>query len=228
MKETELKKFPHPICTVDGVLLVIEDDQLKVLLHKRPNEPFKDHWALPGGYIHLDSDQSSDEAIQRIMSDKTGLAELYLEQLKTYSGPDRDPRGWSVSIAHLALVSRNNLDMGSALDNVELFSVSDLPELSFDHAKIIGDALSRLQGKGAYSSLPAFLLDESFTLSSLRRAYEIVLNEKINPSAFRRKIFALGMLEETGETTKEESPRPAVVYRLTGSLTTYNRYLGQT
>lgn len=217
----------RPICTVDVVLLVIEDECLKVLLHKRPEAPFEGTWALPGGYVHTNEDEDARSAVQRVMASKTGLDDLYFEQLQTYSGGTRDPRGWSVSIAHLALVPRAELNMEDAEGNVALWPISNLPALGFDHAEIISDAHARLRGKGGYSSLPAALLPESFTLSDLRRAYEIILSEEINASAFRRKIMAIEMIEETGETTKQASSRPAALYQLTEAARTFNRYLGK-
>jgi len=226
MNDRDAPGEERPICTVDAVLLVIDDDMLKVLLHKRPNAPFQGAWALPGGYIHVDDDDDTDGAIQRIMADKTGLEDIYLEQLRSYSGTARDPRGWSVSIAHLALVPRDDLDMNGVGDNVALCDVGSLPPLAFDHEAIVSDALARLRGKGGYSSLPASLLPETFTLLELRRAYEIALSERIDASAFRRKIMSLQMIEETGETSKEASSRPAAVYRLTKPARTFNRYLG--
>jgi 8-oxo-dGTP diphosphatase len=217
----------HPVCTVDGVLFVIDDDKLKVLLHRRPRAPFEGVWALPGGWIHTDKDADALSAIHRVMTEKTGLPEFYLEQLMTYSGPDRDPRGWSVSIAHLALVPRASLPMEDAQEDVILSEVEDLPSLAFDHGRIVKDALARLRGKGAYSSLPAALLPELFTLTDLRRAYELVLGEeKIDASSFRRKIMSLNMIEESGETTKDGSTRPAVLYRLSSPASTFNRTLG--
>lgn len=212
----------NPICTVDGVLLTIEQECLKVLLHRRPKAPFEGRWALVGGYIHQNEDAGVLEAVQRILRDKAGLPTLYLEQLQTYSGPDRDPRGWSVSVAHLGLVPRAKLKLPDD-PNVMLTDVEGLPDLAFDHKQMIDDAVARLRGKGAYSSLPAALLDDLFTLPELLRTYEIVLGTKIDESSFRRKINALEMIEDSGEKRKTGSKRPAALYRLTEPAQTFNR-----
>jgi len=212
----------NPICTVDGVLLTIEQECLKVLLHRRPNAPFEGCWALVGGYVHRDEDKGVLEAVQRILREKAGLPTLYLEQLQTYSGPDRDPRGWSVSVAHLGLVPRAKLELPDD-PNVLLTDVEGLPDLAFDHKQMIEDAVARLRGKGAYSSLPAALLDDLFTLPELHRTYEIVLGSKIDPSSFRRKIAALDMIEDSGEKRTVGSKRPAALYRLTEPAQTFNR-----
>lgn len=212
------------ISTVDAVVLAIVDDQLKVLLHRRPNQPFKGSWALPGGFIHVDEDADAESAMRRILKDKAGVSGLYLEQLATYSGPDRDPRGWSISIAHLALVPgvRLKIDEGKAA----LVSTGDLPELPFDHGKIIEDAVARLRGKGAYSTLPASFLGKDFTLTEMQSAYEVALGTRIDASSFRRKVLSLGILAETGRSRQGDNRRPAKVYRLAKGVRTFDRSLG--
>lgn len=210
------------IATVDAVIMTIEDDVLKVLLHRRGRVPFEGEWALPGGFIDPAKDPGTGPAMQRILHDKTGVHDIYLEQLATYSGPDRDPRGWSFSVAHLALVPRHLLVM-SEDPSVALFDVDDLPDLAFDHKVILGDAVNRLRGKGAYSTLPASFLSDMFTLTQLRRAYEVVLGEPLDRVSFRRKIMDMEMVEETGETSKEDSRRPAMLYRMAGDTRTFNR-----
>ena len=213
------------LCTVDAVIMTIEDERLRVLLHRRPRAPYDGAWALPGGWIHADEDADTQGAMQRVIKDKTGLPGYYLEQLRTYSGPVRDPRGWSVSVAHLALVPRADLALEDRPD-VTLADVDALPPLAFDHDAIVADGVERLRGKGAYSSLPAALLGEEFTLSELKRAYEIVLGNAIDLSSFKRKLIQLDMIEESGKKTKSGSKRPAMLYRLTGPARTFNRSLG--
>lgn len=227
MPETEAVSLrdERPICTVDAVVLTIEDGQLKVLLHRRPREPYDGVWALPGGWIHTDEDVDAQGAMQRILRDKAGLPGFYLEQLQTYSGPTRDPRGWSVSVAHLALLPRGDLKLEDRPD-VALSDVAALPPLAFDHGAIIADGVARLRGKGAYSSLPATLLPEEFTLGELQRTYEIVLGEAVDTSSFRRRLERLDILEETGGMSKSGSKRPAKLYRLTGPARTFNWTLG--
>ncbi len=212
------------ISTVDAVVLAIVEDELKVLLHTRPNEPFRGYWALPGGFIHVNEDADAESAMRRILKDKAGVSGLYLEQLATYSGPDRDPRGWSISIAHLALVpvAKLKIDEGKAA----LVSVDALPKLPFDHKKIVKDAIARLRGKGAYSTLPASFLGKDFTLTEMQSAYEIALGTRIDASSFRRKVLSLGLLTETGRSRQGDNRRPAKVYRLAKGVGTFDRTLG--
>lgn len=212
------------ISTVDAVVLSIVNGELKVLLHCRPKQPFEGYWALPGGFIRVDEDADAESAMRRILRDKAGVSGLYLEQLATYSGPDRDPRGWSISIAHLALVpvAKLTIDEGKAA----LVSIDDLPELPFDHGKIIKDAIARLRGKGAYSTLPTSFLGKDFTLTEMQSAYEIVLGMRIDASSFRRKVLSLGILTDTGRSRQGDNRRPAKVYRLTKVAGTFDRTLG--
>jgi 8-oxo-dGTP diphosphatase len=212
----------RPIVTVDAVIMTIQDDKLKLLLHRRPRAPFQGAWALPGGYVHVDEDSGTDAAIERVLNDKTGASDIYFEQLATYSGPERDPRGWSVSVAHIALVPEHLLDINDDPD-IALLDVQDLPELAFDHAVIVQDALPRIRGKGAYSSLPTVFLPETFTLFQIRRVYEIVLGVKIERVSFGRKILKEGMIEATGETSKATSRRPAELYRMKIGAETFMR-----
>ena len=216
--------YSQPIATVDAVVLTIEDGQLKLLVHRRTNNPFKGGWALPGGFIHTDDDRDTTASIKRILEDKTGTSGYYVEQLATYSGPDRDPRGWSLSVAHLALVPFDHLGVEVGED-LRLMAVSHLPTLAFDHAQIVADAVSRLRGKGAYSSLPASFLHNTFTLAEMHKAYEIALDTRLAPSAFRRKVSDLNFLEDTGEVSQGVNRRPAKVYRLRDGVSTFNRNL---
>lgn len=218
-----MQDFPTPIVTVDAVILTLEEDRLKVMLGRREREPFGGTLALPGGYVHIDEDASVAEATVRILRQKCGVDGVYLEQLETFSGPDRDPRGWSISVAHLALVARDRLPEAS--ETLRFHDVEVLPELAFDHTRIIAAALRRLRGKGAYSTLPATFLGETFTLTEMQRAYEVVLGERLNLSAFRRKVMDLGLVEETG-TKDPRTARPAALYRLTEGPRTFPRNLG--
>lgn len=212
-----------PITTVDAVILTLIDDKLHVMLTERSQEPFKGVLALPGGFIHADKDRSAHDAVRRVLSSKCGIEGVYFEQLMTFSGPDRDPRGWSISIAHIAMVPRGQLPADA--DDMIFFPVSDLPDMAFDHAEIVAAAMARLRGKGAWSTLPAAFLGETFTLTELQRAYEAVLGGSMNLSAFRRKVMELDLVEETGEFSRT-TKRPAALYRLTREPHSFNRIIG--
>ncbi|HET7866760.1 MAG TPA: NUDIX domain-containing protein [Burkholderiaceae bacterium] len=204
---------PPLICTVDVVLLTLRHDALHVLLLQREQEPFKGALALPGGYVHADEDQGLEQAANRVLLAKTGIRSPYLEQLATFSGPGRDPRGWSLSVAHYALVPPTVLPAGD--QGVQVLPVERLPSLPFDHRHIIDVAVARVRTKSQYSSLPVYLCSSSFTLPQLQAVYEAVLGEPINKVSFRRKMDELGMLEPIdGELESGRANRPAQMYRL--------------
>jgi 8-oxo-dGTP diphosphatase len=205
--------YPPVICTVDVVLLTLKNQALHVVLLKRKNEPFAGMPALPGGYIHTQEDKTAWEAAARVLRDKTGIVSPYLEQLATYSGVDRDPRGWSISIVYYALIPLEMLPLDN--DGLLLAPVSKLPKMPFDHKGIVDLAVSRVRSKSQYSSLPVYLCGERVTLPQLQAVYEAVLDEPINKVSFRRKIDELGMLEPIeGELETGAAHRPAQVYRL--------------
>lgn len=202
------------ICTVDVVLLTLRDSKLHVALLKRAQEPFAGTLALPGGYIHADEDRDTLDAATRMLLSKTGIRSPYLEQLATFSGPARDPRGWSLSVAYYALVPQETIK-ASGLASVHLVPVDGIKGLPFDHQNIIETAAARLRSKSNYSSLPVYLCGEQFTLPRLQAAYEAVLGEPINKVSFRRKMTELGMVEEiTGAMESGRANRPAQLYRL--------------
>jgi len=206
-------RTPAIICTVDVVLLTLRDQALHVVLLERAAEPHQGALALPGGYIHPEADASAWEAAARMLREKTGIVSPYLEQLATYSGAARDPRGWSLSVVYYALVPDTLLpaDLGPLC----VAPVADLPALPFDHADIVNLAVSRVRAKSQYSSLPVYLCSERVTLPQLQAVYEAVLGEPINKVSFRRKMDELGMLEPVdGERVSGAAHRPAQVYRL--------------
>jgi len=208
----------HIICTVDVVLLTLRDDALQVALLKRDRDPFEGVPALPGGFIHFDEDGDARDAALRVLRDKTGIVPPYLEQLASFSGPARDPRGWSVSIVYYALVPYEVIAAGGHPD-VKLASVDKPLHLPFDHRAIVDTAVERLRGKSQYSSLPCHLAGETFTLPQLQRIYEALMGEPLNKVSFRRKMTEMDMLEPVeGAFSAGGAHRPAQLYRLKPGL----------
>lgn len=203
------------ILTVDVVLLTFDRsselrDGLRVGLIRRDKDPFKGELALPGGYIHIDEDQDAEAAAQRVLRDKLGLIPPYLEQMGTFTGPSRDPRGWSASVCYFALVAP---DLMANWPSDCVARVNRLPKLAFDHARIVADTVARVRSKSSYSALPAFLLPESFTLTELQNIYESILDTSLDKSSFRRKLRDLDFLEEVPGEFQGGHRRPAQLYR---------------
>lgn len=201
----------NPIyCSIDPVVFSIVDNQLHVLLYKRPKEPHLNSWALPGGLIRPDEDGCLEDSVGRVLKLKTGAEVNYSEQLCSLGGY-RDVRGWTLSIAYISLVSKQEINSIS-----QWIPVSELEHmnLAFDHEKIIDIGIKRLTDKVNYSTLPIHLLGKDFTLPQLQKVYEILLKEPIDKSAFRKKIENTGLLQETGEMLRKGAFRPAKIYKL--------------
>jgi len=205
--------FDRPSVTVDIVIFSLVDNDLKVLLIKRNQAPFVDMWAIPGSFIEID--ESLEDAAVRALADETGVTDVYMEQLYTFGNPTRDPRTRVVTVAYFALVPDSAVrhQVGKHTIDTAWFSMYDLPELAFDHEKILNYALTRLRYKLEYTSVGFQLLPDVFTLTELQRAYEIILGEKLDKRNFRRKILSATILEETGQKKKDGEGRPAKLYR---------------
>jgi len=202
------------ICTVDVVLLTLGDEGLSVALLKREREPYQGVAALPGGYIHADQDMHGVDAALRVLKNKTGIIPPYLEQLASFSGAARDPRGWSVSLAYYALVPLDVIARAGH-PGVKLVSVERLHTLPFDHSAIVNTAVERLRSKSQYSSLPCFLAGDLFTLPQLQRVYEALMGEPLNKVSFRRKMAEMDVLDAVeGQLDAPSANRPAQLYRL--------------
>jgi 8-oxo-dGTP diphosphatase len=212
--QTHCYPYPHPAVTTDVVLFTIRNGALSVLLIQRANPPFDGMWALPGGFLEIDEDLAY--CAQRELQEETGIQGVYLEQLYTFGSPARDPRERVISVTYFALTRSDSLQPKASSDAREAlwFPVSQLPELAFDHADIIGLARQRLVAKLSYSTIAFQLLPESFTLSQLQTVYEILLDETLDKRNFRKAMLARDILRETGEVSRTGNHRPAKTYRV--------------
>ena len=208
----------RPIVSVDAALFTILDGALHLALLERAAEPFQGRLALIGGYLHTDEDQDLAAAVDRILREKADLTGIFVEQLMTFGARERDPRGWSVSVAFYALAPHQTFLAARPRADLTLVRVDRLPDLPFDHAGIVAAALSRLRNKASYSSLPTFLLPAEFTFPELKAVYEIAMGTGLNDSAFRRKISDMKIIEEVPEARSPPSAqrrRPTQLYRRT-------------
>jgi 8-oxo-dGTP diphosphatase len=213
--------FRLPFTTVDVVIFTVLQDVLHVLLVQRPageDDPFPGAWALPGGFVDVDRDRDLEACACRKLAEKTNVTSPYLEQLGSWGSAKRDPRGWSATHVYFALLPGEGVTLakGANAADVRWFPVDQVlrrHKLAFDHSGILKTAVERLRSKVEYTSLPAFLLQEPFTLPQLQKAYEIVLGRPVDKSGFRTRTLAADFLEEVGHVPGESS-RPAMGYRL--------------
>ena len=210
-------EYPRPAVAVDMILFGFQHGHLTVLLIRRRNDPYKGRWALPGGFVGEDEDLY--DAARRELKEETNVSNVYLEQLYTFGQPGHDPRTRVISVAYFALLSTGELaqqhvtgadDAGEA----RWWNIYQLPDLAFDHQRILDYALQRLRWKLEWTALGFLLLPDEFTLSELQRVYETVLNEQLDKRNFRRKILSAEVLEESGNVHAGDH-RPAKLYRFT-------------
>lgn len=198
-------RFPPFAVTVDIVLLTIRQGRLAVLLVKRGVEPFKDSWALPGGFVR--EDESLDVAALRELREESavGVEPAHLEQLATYGQPDRDPRMRVVTVAYLGIIPEPARPVGgSDAAAAHFWAVDDLEaeavELAFDHESILQDGIERARSKLEYTTLATAFLEEPFTISDVRHVYEAVWSMPLHAANFRRKLLsANGAVIPTGD-----------------------------
>ncbi len=201
-------EFPHPAVTTDVVAFSVFDGDLRVLLIRRNEAPFKSDFALPGGFVRIDEDIQN--AAHRVLNEKTPLEKIYIEQLYTFGNPERDPRERVISVVYMAIVPFYQI-----LDIKELWqNVNHLPELAFDHNSIIMLAQQRLRSKLRYSTIAFGFLPQTFTLTEIQKTYEVVLGESLEKRNFRKQIMARNILKSTGEYSQGGAHRPALLYKL--------------
>lgn len=199
--------------TVDAVVFGYEPGGgLAILLIKRKGAPFKGRWALPGGFVK--KDESLEDAVERELSEETGIRVNYLEQLYTFGKPGRDPRNRVVSVAHYGLVKRSAFRLSASTDAEEArwFMMDGLPETAFDHAQIIEKAVERLRAKLSYEPVGFELLDEKFPFSELQKLYESIKGQTLDRRNFKKKFLSLGILEELSEKSAGKG-RPGSLFR---------------
>lgn len=220
-----MTEYEKPIFTVDVVPITIHAGRLSVALVERTGDPYRGRLALPGGFIHVGEDTSAGAAARRILRDKASLTQIYVEQLSTFSGPDRDPRGWSASTAYFSVTPYDRLKSAAEAGMITLMVVEEAVGLPFDHDVIIAAAVRRVRDKGAYSDIPARLLGPEFTLPELIAAYGIALGSSVNPAAFRKKAMDRGLIQEVPGAQRRGAgtTKPAQIYRLGDSQMIYDR-----
>ncbi|BAY65718.1 NUDIX hydrolase [Calothrix brevissima NIES-22] len=225
------KKFPTPVnqqpladfkVGVDNVIFSVDTAQnrLLVLLIMRQQEPFLNRWSLPGTLVR--QGESLEDAAYRIMAEKIRVNNLYLEQLYTFGGPERDPREANdsynvryLSVSYFALVRFEEAELiADGVTGIAWYPVKQLPQLAFDHDQILAYGHRRLRNKLEYSPVAFEVLPEMFTLNDLYQLYTTVLGENFSDySNFRSRLLKLGFLCDTGIKVSRGAGRPASLYK---------------
>jgi 8-oxo-dGTP diphosphatase len=208
--------YPHPAVAADIAIFTLRGGRLAILLIRRGGAPFKNSWALPGGFLRPDEDL--DACARRELEEETAVETALLRQFGVFSDPRRDPRERVISVAYLALLPSDQAvaTAGSDASATRWSLVGELPKLAFDHASIIEAAIRSLRSLVQSGEILLSLVPERFTLGQLQEAYEGVMGEPADKRNFRARFLASGLLRESGEL--ERGPhRPARLFVRAGS-----------
>lgn len=198
---------------VDCILFGFDGEHLKLLLIQRGFEPEKNKWSLMGGFIG--TDESPEEAAERILKQLTGLSGIYMEQMHIFGQPKRDPIERTISIAYFAFIDINKYEKQLSDEyHAEWFPLKDAPKLIFDHNEMVEKAKEMLQYKAALHPLLFELLPEKFTIPQIQTLYENVYDTVLDKRNFSRKLLSTGLLIRQGDKDKEGSKKGAYYYKL--------------
>lgn len=213
----KMKVYPNTtrhLVAVDCIIFGydVQEKEIKLLLSKRLFDPAKGKWSLAGGFV--DQNESLDDAACRILRKLTGLESVYLKQSYAYGEADRDPGDRVISIAYFSLIAIRDINKKLAEDNgVSWCSISNLPDLIFDHTLMVKRALSDLKNQVKIRPVGFELLPEKFTLVQLLDLYEAIYQRKVDKRNFRKKILSMGILEKLDEKERETSKKGAYYYK---------------
>jgi ADP-ribose pyrophosphatase YjhB (NUDIX family) len=211
MHISSYKSVQKILVAVDCIIFGFDGNHLKALLIKRGFEPEKGKWSLMGGFVN--KNENADKAAARVLYDLTGMKNIYMEQLYTFSDVTRDAAGRVVSIAYFALI--NIADYNEKLQKeheAKWFPLDKIPPLIFDHKKMVLKAKEMLKQKVANHPIGFELLPQKFTLPQLQSLYEAIYEGPFDKRNFTKKMLSLGILNKLNEKEKESSRKGAFYY----------------
>ncbi|HLR37779.1 MAG TPA: NUDIX domain-containing protein [Chitinophagaceae bacterium] len=211
----EVDQYPKVTLSVDCVIFGIEQEHLKVMLIRSDIAEFRKQWTLLGDLVH--EKESLDEAAKRVLQTRTGLSDVFLEQVHTFGEINRHPSGRVVSTAYYALVNMTKCNLNNYEHELHWHAIEDIKELAFDHNKILNICVDRLR-EAVQNRYVAFkLLPPVFSLRQLQDIHEAVLGKRLDRRNFRKKIISLDFIEDTGKIESDVSHRPGKLYKLKSS-----------
>lgn len=204
-------RYPHPAITTDCVVFGFDGKSLSILLIQRGIDPYKGYWALPGGFVRMD--ETVEDCAYRELKEESGVENIYIEQLQSFSGVNRDPRERVITIAFMAFVRQDEYQVigGSDATKAQWYRLDELPSLAFDHLEIVSAALQKLRKKITIEPLAFRLLNTTFTMSQLQTIYEVVLGHSLDGRNFHKKMTKMGYISPTEEKLRVNG-RPGVLY----------------
>ncbi|MCB9273973.1 MAG: NUDIX hydrolase [Lewinellaceae bacterium] len=209
----EFNEYFKSAFTVDNVILGFDEGDMKVLLIKRGEEPYKGKWALPGYFVYPNEDL--DAAAKRVLDELTGLRNVYLEQVKTFGTVNRHPFGRVITVAYFSLIKISDyaIQASSIAQKAKWHSVARVKDLAFDHNEILDACFNRLKWLIRSRPVGFELLPPKFTLTELQHLYEAILETELDKRNFRKKILSMNLLIDLDETQEGVAHRPARLYQ---------------
>jgi 8-oxo-dGTP diphosphatase len=217
LKTAELEKISHLdyfniAISVDCVIFGYDSKELKVLLIKSDLEEFSGLYSLLGDLIRPDEDL--EDASYRVLKDRTGLDDVYLEQVHTFGTLGRHPSGRVITTAYYSLIDITHHKLRLNHNELHWHSVKDIKKLAFDHKLILNTCLQRLRSQVMEHPVVFNLLQDKFSLRELQEVYEAILGVKLDRRNFRKKITIKDWLQDLNEMETNLSHRPGKLYAL--------------
>ncbi|WP_324023345.1 NUDIX domain-containing protein [Maribacter sp. BPC-D8] len=207
------RKEDKVLLAVDCIIFGFYQEELKILLVQRDFEPAKGEWSLIGGFLKKEEDL--DIAATRILNHLTGLNNIYMEQVHSYSKLDRDPEERTISVSYFALIDIAHHCKDILKENpIKWFDLKDCPELIFDHNDMVKDALKLLQNKISSKPIGFELLPEKFTMRQLQKMYEAILDTEFDKRNFINKFNSFDLLKKTKEKDMSSSKKGAFLFKV--------------
>lgn len=201
------------LVAVDCIIFGFDGENFKLLLIQRGFAPEKKRWSLMGGFVQLE--ESIDEAANRVLKQLTGLENVFMEQLHTFGNPKRDPAERTIAVAYVALIDIQKYEQQLSQEfHAKWFLLNEMPDLIFDHKKMVEMAKNRLKYKAALHPILFELLPEKFTVPQLQALYEGLYETDFDKRNFCRKVLSTGIMVKQAEKDKENSRKGAFYYKL--------------
>lgn len=209
--ETLVASYYSVPVTVDCAIFGFDENELKVLLIRADVDFFKGMWSVLGELML--PHENLDEAAYRILKERTGMDDVYLDQVKTFSRIDRHPGGRVLTVAYCSLLNINHHQLKITDHELHWHSFHSITELSFDHKEILDECYKWLQKRIQEHPLGFNLLADKFSLRELQNLYEAILNTKLDRRNFRKKFASMDLLIDVGEMETDVPHRPGKLYK---------------
>lgn len=220
--KNEFNDYKNIIETIASVF-TIENGEVKVFLLRKQSDPYKGYWILPSDIINIR--QTLENNVNELIYAKTGIKNMYIEQAQVFSDPKRDKDERIVACSFLGLTDNISVNLNRKNDVVGAwFPINSIPKLAYDHSIIVEENIKFLRSRIVNTNLLKLLLPSDFTLPELQRAYEQILNKKLDRRNFRKKFVNYGLIEDTNQKNSSSSGRPAKLYRFKDEIREINLY----